>query len=304
MRNLLLTALLLSLFIKPIFSDEIWYNQYFNPLDRYYCVDFSDSLNGWIGAQNGTIYHTIDGGRNWNKQSIKNNYKIYSIHFFDAKNGLVIANFTGQITINYLGFTNDSGNTWNEISDIHQYATILEDMSFLDNNYGLICGNTTDSIIGSDISVYLKTTNGGKNWFVKYFPKSIDSSYFYPFNINLTDKNNYFITGSPKKFVSTQDGGINWNYLIIDSNMSNITSCSFIDNYTGWISLANKNNSFIKHTIDGGLNFEKQYDFLNYFLRYIKFIDKRNGWIVGQNSNTLEGVIFRTTDGGNKWKLF
>jgi len=37
----------------------------------FYDIDFSDANNGWAIGDSGTIYHTHDGGKNWNLEAVK-----------------------------------------------------------------------------------------------------------------------------------------------------------------------------------------------------------------------------------------
>ena len=69
---------------------------------------FIGDKEGWAAGDQGTIYHTTDGGFNWEKQTTNVVDALFSISFVDAKTGWVVGN-RGVILR-----TTDGGKTWSK----------------------------------------------------------------------------------------------------------------------------------------------------------------------------------------------
>jgi len=115
--------------------------------NRY--ISFADNKNGWI-LRNDTLYHTIDGGNQWDpiKLSI-NNFEMIS--FQTADNGVAFTDSDPYFTI-------DSGNTWKKAQIERQIA--CSDIYFCDSMSGWIAGSGPAFDAGS----ILATKDGGKSW--------------------------------------------------------------------------------------------------------------------------------------------
>ena len=74
----------------------------------------------------------------------------------------------------------------------------------------------------------------------------------------------------------TNDGGIIWNGMF---NYGNMNSVFFSDQNKGWVV---GDNGIIKHTADGGENWEIQESGTDYDLQSVFFVDSLNGWIAGK----------------------
>ena len=88
-----------------------------------YSITFTDAKNGWaIGMLEeclincGVIFHTEDGGENWELQFRSGtNLNFNSICFIDNKHGKVCGLRTvGKVSFDTLLVTSDGGNTWGE----------------------------------------------------------------------------------------------------------------------------------------------------------------------------------------------
>jgi photosystem II stability/assembly factor-like uncharacterized protein len=64
--------------------------------DYFNSIFFIDSLSGWGGTVLGAIYHTNDGGKNWESQSCPYSGPVRNIFFNDEKNGWIIGSI-GEI---------------------------------------------------------------------------------------------------------------------------------------------------------------------------------------------------------------
>src|SRR5690349_3313808 len=53
-------------------------------------VQFVDDQEGWAVGEDGIIWHTIDGGKNWERQSSGVRASLRSLHFFNPFTGWVV----------------------------------------------------------------------------------------------------------------------------------------------------------------------------------------------------------------------
>lgn len=167
-------------------------------------MTFSDSLNGWMvgdydGFEKLRIFHTSDGGANWERQTAPGDLVILSdIAFADSLNGWTCGGATLHTTdggknwnyqsplpghgidkisalspsnawgisvvdVQYARFTYDSGSTWQERIFTLDDQFLPEDIMFADSLHGWIVGNTFVSGQGLAMSTY-HTTDGGATW--------------------------------------------------------------------------------------------------------------------------------------------
>ena len=56
-------------------------------------IFFLNDKLGWVAGQNGTIYHTTDGGESWVAQNSGSNFDLFSIIFTDSINGIAVGDF-------------------------------------------------------------------------------------------------------------------------------------------------------------------------------------------------------------------
>ncbi|MCZ6677461.1 MAG: YCF48-related protein [Candidatus Poribacteria bacterium] len=77
----------------------------------------------------------------------------------------------------------------------------------------------------------------------------------------------------------------------------------FADEQNGW--MVGWSPSKILHSVDGGVTWKEQFRFPKRFQRplAVQFVDKSHGWVVGlSGEEDKEGLVYRTTDGGEHWK--
>ena len=78
----------------------------------------------------------------------------------------------------------------------------------------------------------------------------------------------------------------------------------FLDEQTGWIVGNNAGSTFVEeldsviaHTTDGGVTWHPQQSGVYYPLRGVQLVDRKTGWIIGEN-----GIILYTENGGQRWE--
>ncbi|MGE5352622.1 MAG: YCF48-related protein [Acidobacteriota bacterium] len=120
---------------------------------------FADSLNGWIfqasfpdGPQYTTIYHTTDGGLNW-QDTTRIDYSYTAFYFINPNAGWMT---TSPDT---LWKTTDAGKTWSVVSDYKKPYPIITQMIYLSETEAYFLGGDHYS----DFNLY-HTSDGGKNF--------------------------------------------------------------------------------------------------------------------------------------------
>ena len=116
--------------------------------------------------------------------------------------------------------------------------------------------------------------------------------------IHFENSNVGYAGGDNGIFLKTINGGAQWNYTIIDSNI-NVETVFFVNASTGWIGCTNLtplDSSQILKTTDGGSSWVAQKTSGPHEYTSIFFIDNNTGWAVSEF-----GHLVKTTNGGNLW---
>ncbi len=289
------------------------------------------------GNSEAGIWKTYDGGINWQEKTLSNFISISQIHFCNDSTGYFVGNMnSGEIV---LCQTIDFGESWSiklrSQYGINSLCCLNEDTIFCvmvdstgsvdllksvdggDNwkkqtnsdSRTLIGGNIlfVSSQIGfmiSDQAFFYRTIDGGVHWKIQFLGL--------PFNdVVFLDKNKGFICGwrmglhsSRGDLLVTEDLGKTWD---IKFNVNDILHCFFVNRTIGYL-LSGHN---IQKTMDGGNKWLEyiisDFDSNGIFFQGndLYFIDEMTGWAVGfyYDSNTNGASIFKTHNGGEKWKL-
>ena len=94
--------------------------------------------------------------------------------------------------------------------------------------------------------------------------------------------------------------GGKWN-VVKDLDMDwTFSAAAFLDSQEGWVAGGSPfdQTGYIGHTRDGGKTWEQVETPIETTLTDIYFLDKKNGWAVGQ-----QGMIVGTTNGGKRWDV-
>jgi photosystem II stability/assembly factor-like uncharacterized protein len=204
-------------------------------------------------------------------------YELYNQYFIDNNTGYKIKK-NGS-----LYGTLDAGITWDSLFSFKNiFKTSPNFIRFYDKTFGYTLAKINNN------NMFLKSTNGGKNW---------DTCTFNGFNINdyykffsFFNKSDGIIIDISTNIYLTSDTGKTW---VKRGNPSKVVfDILFLSKDIGFI--ASKNE--IYNTSDGGKTWQKSYSSSNYFYQ-IFFLNDKIGWIAGR-----KGQIIQTKDGGNSWK--
>ena len=236
----------------------------------YYGIYYTDSNNGTVCGENGTILRTTDGGTWWVTQSSGTTSTLYKVVFTDPDNGIIVGE-NGTILR-----TTNSGITWAPRSS--GTTNLLYNLSFADVNNGTAVGEN---------GTILRTTDGGVSW----IPQSSGTSALLC-SVFFTDANNGIVVGQSGLILKTTNGGTIWTEET--SGVSN-TLCGvfFTDANNG---TAVGFTGTILKTTDSGITWTPESSGTTDTLISVFFTDSNNGTIVG-----WDGVILKTTNGGSSW---
>ncbi|PIG94412.1 YCF48-related protein [Gloeocapsopsis sp. IPPAS B-1203] len=237
------------------------------------CIGFANPLKGWAGTLTAgkRLYSTTDGGQHWQLiDNILPELAPSAICGLSVVNESVVygsgTNFPNRPP--RIVKTIDGGATWTAL-DMSEYATLLVDNYFMNEDCGWVVGGKADPTITNPsrddvIPVVLYTEDGGKTW------------------VNRVAD----ITSFPL-------GEWGWKIQFLNANV-------------GFVSLENFNQGAILKTIDGGkiwtrLRINDPQGNAN--LEGIGFVDENQGWVGGWGDADFEGGFSsETKDGGKNWQ--
>lgn len=293
-------------------------------------IQFVDGKEGWAVGDEGVIWHTINGGKDWERQPTGTRASLKSLNFLSPYLGWAVGT-EYHPTLESVGvilFTKDGGLKWTKV--LHNSLPGLNYVKFSDTQNGILAGYSTDAYPAG----FFFTTDGGKSWKKGEGPKN--GTWY---TASLTGKGSGFLAGSHNSIANLA----NFKSLIIENaELSNRSFKSSHNNLktiflvgqgsqilandalvgNSWTSLntglstelascidfnaihgigdhlwvAGKPGSVLFHSKDEGKKWNIIKTNNNATLNAIFFIDKMNGWTAGEF-----GTILATTDGGNTW---
>ncbi|MBN2103224.1 hypothetical protein JW835_04200 [bacterium] len=253
--------------LKTDNGGDSWMNQISNITNCLRSVYFINENIGWVVGDGGTILKTTDAGENW--ILLQSNSKVYlsSVFFINNEVGWIVGK-------NYLGLQG-SGNGANILKincendwdlQLGQNKYLLQNILmqlknfwkptfsrglnavfFINENIGWTVGNN---------STVFKTMSGGAEWewnqivYDKDLYLEYNDEVIFPIEYNditFTSSKNGWIVGSEGSILKTQDGGINWHSIDINTKL-NLKSIFFINDEIGWV--VGNNGLIFKRDID------------------------------------------------------
>ena len=236
------------------------------------CVGFADAQHGWAGTLSPSrrLFSTVDGGEHWGPvEGLPADAPARVCGLAVVNRMTVYASGTNIPTdAPRMMKTTDGGKTWTAW-DMRQWASILIDTYFIDENRGWVVGGKADDPAPQDRSeikpVVLYTQNGGQTWVNR-------------------------LAGQESNFPFGE-----WGWKI-----------QFLNDRVGFVSLENFTDAAILKTSDGGLSWTRvkvRDPQGNANLEGIGFINEKQGWVGGWGDAELQsGLSSATEDGGATWR--
>ena len=135
---------------------EEWIQTRFDNI-LYHTLTFLDSLNGWMGGENGLFVRTTNGGEDWTEvevdSSVYSGFPIRSIRFFSRSTGYAVGCFRESAAA--LWQSADSGLSWQTSGG----GAELYDIHYIDSLNMVGVGGGFD-----DGTIYAISSDGGKRW--------------------------------------------------------------------------------------------------------------------------------------------
>ena len=209
-------------------------------------VTFLNSQEGWIGADSGRIYHTINSGETWELQPTgTSTHAVNAIQMVTNNVGwAVCGSQTGEGVEPLLLHTTNGGVLWEDWR-MTQATHPLMEVQFVSESIGWIVSAVwlTTGFAGE----VFKTTDGGDSWTLQYSADQyLLHSLCFPDSLNGYMLVQYSPMGGGG-ILQTTDGGATWTASVYGD--IEIYTMYFSSRTDGWIS------SFLDgfwHTSDGG----------------------------------------------------
>jgi len=153
----------------------------------------------WTSGFDGALWHSVDGGRNWEVQKTGTHMALEDIYFLDADHGWAVG-WSGTLLR-----TLDGGKKWEAInSKALAAAWSLSSVYFHDLKNGWAAGFSGQ---------LLRSRDGGATW-----EAQDSSSKSWLKDIEFDSSNRGWIT-SDEQFLVSEDGGEKWNPVKIQKNL-------------------------------------------------------------------------------------
>jgi photosystem II stability/assembly factor-like uncharacterized protein len=126
-----------------------------------HAVQFIDREEGWAVGDEGVVWHTIDGGKNWERQPTGVRASLMSLHFLNPYTGWIAGREElpyGKGSVGVLLFTRDGGLKWERVT--LNALPGLNRIKFVDNRTGYAAGDGTEQY---PTGVFC-TTDSGRTW--------------------------------------------------------------------------------------------------------------------------------------------
>lgn len=251
---------------------------------------FVSAVEGWVVADLGRTFHTVDGGKTWERQDSDTKRAAVSITCPD-RDHLWAAGQVGQIW-----HSTDGGKSW-QAQNSGSKRQLLS-IAFANQQRGLAAG---------DFGTLLRTEDGGATWTKIALPKEIklppdvaevvDPGDVVLSAISFADPDHVWISGEFGVILASSDGGLTWRSQ--DSPVQNtLFGIFFADLQRGW---AVGLESTLLRTADGGATWQKQevetpWGFS--LALYDVAVRGAYGWAVGNS-----GMLLKSNDAGVTWHL-
>ncbi|KAA0223566.1 T9SS C-terminal target domain-containing protein [candidate division KSB1 bacterium] len=217
------------------------------------------------------------------------------IFIFDSNTAIAVGDVGTVIK------TTDGGMHWEVQHHAGGTSYDLCSVHFVDVLHGWAAGGTREWF--KNKNVLIKTIDGGKTW--TEVETGIDSLNFNA--VHFVNADTGFVVGEDGILLRTTNGGNSWDRRKMDDyigfwlDIFQLTAVTFTDEHTGWIIGAGYYGNQIYKTTDCGATWQWNEWIINpkiyNGLWDICFVDKKNGFIIGDNSDFL-----KTTDGGITWQ--
>ncbi|MGL5093950.1 MAG: WD40/YVTN/BNR-like repeat-containing protein, partial [Planctomycetia bacterium] len=298
-----------------------------------HAVQFIDEHEGWAVGDQGVVWHTMDGGVEWERQSTGTRATLTALQMKDYRTGWIAARESlpyNPGTNGVLLWTRDGGGRW--LTASKQYLSGLHAVRFTDLDHGFAFGDSTDQHPAG----LFATTDGARSWQPIRGVRSpgwTDGA-FAPDGGVLVGHGGLFATivdgrvrpvggvdwlpnttvrattaaggtlwavGDQAQVVVSRDAGKTWRKPPVGIPAEIRRSWDFqavaaVGDTHVWV--VGRPGGVILHSWDGGLTWKFQKTGVPTPLHGVHFVDPLTGWACG-----ALGVLLKTVNGGESWTV-
>jgi photosystem II stability/assembly factor-like uncharacterized protein len=192
--------------LKTVNGGETWTREAY-PVENIFitCINFLDSMNGWMGGRPHALVRTRDGGATWHQADIDTStlafFPVLSITFFNEKYGWASGGMFDIAGVTWR--TSDGGNRWFAIDVSEAPADEVHALHAFDSLNVMGAGGDPDFGYGVGI---IRTSNSGVNW-------NYEELGMAGFAVDLDFRNKkeaWAPLGNRMKFIYSLDAGTTW----------------------------------------------------------------------------------------------
>jgi photosystem II stability/assembly factor-like uncharacterized protein len=294
-----------------------------------HAVQFVDASEGWAVGDDGVIWHSIDGGKNWERQKSGTRASLRGVHFQTPYTGWAVGRTerpNGGGSVGVMLRTTDGGLTWDEVGT--NMMPGLHGVRFADEKRGFVCGDGSDAFPSGMFS----TTDGGETWNVVKGPRSpgwrstnlgfvagawsklgrYATGEYNDADIDpLSGRSLHSVAAASAGFLlpvyAVGDGGAvlsaanersKWGFVNLGLSPATLSNCDFkcVAAVGTHVWVAGRPGGFVLHSGDYGKTWEVQKTGIAVPANGMFFLDDKTGWVVGEL-----GTVLATSDGGKTW---
>ncbi len=294
-------------------------------------VHFVDGREGWAVGDDGVIWHSIDAGKNWERQSSGVRASLRSVHFASPWVGWIAGReeMPGGGSAGVVLYTRDGGVAWRRLL-VHSLPALYL-VRFVDDKTGYLAGDGSEQFP----SGLFATTDAGKTWAPVPGPRApswragdfnreggalagawnrlatvrraqvyaIDQDTLGGRNLcglQLRGDGGVAVGQGGLVLLSGKSRGSTWNYT--DLKLPNDVQASWdfhaVHGTGAHLWAVGRPGSAALHSPDGGKTWEIVRTGQTMPLHGLFFRDEKTGWAVGEL-----GTILATVNGGKTWQV-
>lgn len=262
-------------------------------------ISFSDRKHGFVAAELGKVYRTIDGGKSWEKVlDAEFPHYWYGVHAFN-KDRILITGVNNSKASAIIRWSEDGGTTWTEDITLqpapNKAPNWLFKVVFKDDLNGII--------VGTSGRIY-RTTNGGRkatDWTLIDVKDDLAGG----LGTDLIYRPDGIVTLTGVDDCDSSDGGLTWSCRnSIDEVFDGPIAFGDV-NYglTGAGTIFPKEEGWLHRTTDGGRTWSQRLLTQNLPIRTINILNSQIAFAAGGSIWSNTGGIYSTNDGGDSWQL-
>ena len=297
-------------------------------------VCFVSPLKGWAVGDRGTIWTTVDGGANWKLADVPTDANLFAVSFFDENFGLAVGGRVVPATgvgVGVLLRTIDGGTTWGVVETAS--FPILRDVRILDPGTAWVAGDSSELypsglFVSSDSGLTWMAEGGARRggWRAVLFDPaqklgvgvSTDGALqtvsgekaekkALPFGARRLDDVVFDATAGTvwavgESGLATRSVNFGADWARAPGSFPNDAGRYFdfksVAALGGFVGAVGSPGTLFFYSDDGGATWAASRTGTRTPLRKLFFLDRLNGWAVGDF-----GTILATKDGGRTWSL-